>query len=98
MSRIPAGSQHAPCHELVERNAARPFGEQGEHDEAAVAVREPLAGRELRGIAVEDGEELLGRRELVHRDRHDVVGDLAGRVLVEVVADAGAMRRAGARR
>jgi hypothetical protein len=38
-------------------------------------------------MAVENGEEVLGRRELVHGDGHHVVGDLAACILVQVVAD-----------
>ncbi len=75
----------------MEGNAARPLGDESEHDEAAVAVREALVRRELRRIAVESGEVLLGCRELVHRHRHDVVVDVVIAVLVEVVADSGSM-------
>ena len=52
------------------------LGDQREHDVAAVAVREALAGRELRRVPVEHREVLLGRRELVHRDRQQVVAEL----------------------
>ena len=67
MSRIPAGSHTRSRDELVVRDAARALGEHREDDEAAVAVREALAGRELRRIAVEDGHVVLGCREPVHR-------------------------------
>ena len=79
MSRHAGGRAHTLLHEVVERHAARPLGDQGQHDEAAVAVREPLAGREHGRVAVEHGEVLLGRRELVHGNRHHVVGDLDAR-------------------
>ena len=42
-------------------------------------------------MPAEHGEVLLGRRELVHRDRHQVVVHVEVHVLVEVVADAGAV-------
>ena len=71
----------------MERHAAGPLGDQGQHDVAAVAVGEPLAGRELRRVAVEHGEVLLGGHQLVHRHRQQVVGDVELSVLVEVVAD-----------
>ena len=74
-------------------NTARPLGDQGEYDVAAVAVRELLAGRELRLVPVEHGQILLGRRELVHGNRHQVVRDLVIGVLVQVVADARAVRQ-----
>ena len=87
MSAMPAGWHTVDADELVERRAARPLRDQREHDEAAVAVGELLAGRELGREPVEHGEELLGRRELLHRHRHHVVAQLALLVLVEVVAD-----------
>ena len=43
-------------HEVVERRAARPLGDQREHDVAAVAVGEPLVGRELGRVPVEHRE------------------------------------------
>jgi hypothetical protein len=79
-------------HELVEGNAARPLGNQREHDVAAVAVGEPLARWEGGAVAVEDDEVLLGRRELVHWNRHQILGDLVICVLVEVVTDARSVR------
>ena len=84
---------HAPAHELVERHAARPLGDQREHHVAAVVVGEPLARWEHGGVAAEHREELLGRRELVDGNRHHVVGDVVDRVLVEVVADARSVRQ-----
>jgi hypothetical protein len=48
--------------------------------------------RELRRIPIENREVLLRRRELVHRDGHHVVVQVVLDLLVEVVADAGAMR------
>jgi hypothetical protein len=61
----------------VVRLAADTLGDERQHDVAAVAVRELFARRNLLGVAVQDGEELLGGREFLHGDRHDV--------LVEVV-------------
>ena len=75
--------------EVVEGRAGRPLGQEGEEHEPAVAVREVGAGLELRGVAVEHGEEVLGGGQLVHGDGQHVVGDVALLVLVEVVADAG---------
>jgi hypothetical protein len=43
-------------------------------------------------VPVEDCQVLLGRRELVHRDRHEVLVHVDIRVLVEVVADPRAVR------
>ena len=43
-------------------------------------------------MSVEDGEVLLARCELVHRDRHQVLVDVDVRVLVEVVAGPRAVR------
>jgi hypothetical protein len=40
-------------------------------------------------VPVQHRQELLGRRELVHRDRHQVVSDVVDGILVEVVADPG---------
>lgn len=51
-------------------------------------VGEPLVRGEDGHVAVEDGQELLRALQLVHRDRHQVVGDLVPGGLVEVVADA----------
>ncbi len=42
-------------HEIVVRHTRRTFGEQRQHDEATVAVREAFAGRELLRVAVELG-------------------------------------------
>ena len=50
----PAGSAHALLDELVEGDPAGPLGEHGEHDVAAVAVREHLVGRRTLREAVED--------------------------------------------
>ncbi len=44
-------------------------------------------------MAAEHREVLLGRRELVHGDRHHIVGDLVMCFLVEVVTDARPMRQ-----
>ena len=92
MSPHPGRLADALAHEVVEGHAARALGDEREHDVAAVAVREALAGSELRRVPVEDGEVLLRRRELVHGDRHQVVGDVDVAVLVQVVADARAVR------
>ena len=73
---MPAGSHTRCCTSVVERHPTHPLGDQRQHDVAAVAVGEALAGRELRRVSVEHGEELLGGRELVHRDRQHVVGDV----------------------
>jgi hypothetical protein len=83
---------HALTNELVEGHAARSLGDQREHHVAAVVVREPLAGCETAGVAVEHHEVLLRRRELLHGNRHHVVRCFEG-VLVEVVADAGPVRQ-----
>ena len=92
MSAIPAGSHTRCCTRSWNGTPLGSLGDQREHDVAAVAVREALAGRELRRVPVEHGEVLLGGRELVHRDRHQVVGELVLELLVEVVADARAVR------
>ena len=73
----------------MEAHATRAFGQQREHDVAAVVVGEPLAGGEHGRVPVQHRQVLLGRRQLVHRHRHHVVGDVADGVLVEVVADPG---------
>ena len=93
MSTMPAGSQTSVCTSSVEVHAARAFGEQCEHHVAAVVVGEPFAGRGHGLVPVQDRQVLLGRRELVHRHRHHVVGDVADGGLVEVVADPGAVRQ-----
>ena len=54
--------------------------------------------RELRGVAVEHGEEVLGRRELVHRNRHDVVGERSARRPRRGSRRSPSGARAGARR
>ena len=77
----------------MERDPADSLGNQGEHDEAAIAVRELLARFELAGKAVEHSQELFGRCQLVHRHGHEVVVDVGLGVLVEVVTDAGSMRQ-----
>ena len=64
-----------------------PLRDQGEHDVAAVAVGEALAGRELLRVPVEDVEIRLGRRELLRRDGQQVVREVQIELLVEVVAD-----------
>jgi hypothetical protein len=77
----------------VIRHAARSLGDDREHDEAAVAVRDIRTCSELRRMAVEDRHVVLRPEECVHGNRHRVVGDLELVVaLVEVVADPGAMR------
>ena len=83
----------ALSHEVVERDPADPLGDQREHDVPAVAVREALAGSELRREAVEHGEILLGRRERVHRDRQQVIRQIELDILVEVVADPRSVRQ-----
>ena len=75
----------------MERNAAGSFGDQREDHEATVAVRELLAGGELRGEAVEHGEELLGLCQLAHGDGHQIVGGVVLDVLVDVVTDTRSM-------
>ena len=84
------GCEHALAHEVVERRAAGPLGEQRQHHEAAVAVREPLARRELRAGTRRARRGTPRRRSnSCTGTRHHVVGDLAVVVvLVEVVADA----------
>ena len=67
------------------------LGDQRQHDVAAVAVREALVGCELRRMPVENGDVLLGGRELVHGDGHQVVVDVEVALLVEVVTDPRAM-------
>jgi hypothetical protein len=86
---MPAGSHTRRC----TRRATGPLGDQREHDVPAVAVREPLAGREGGRVAAEHGQVLLGRREPMYGDGHRVVGDRVARVLVEVVTDAGSVRQ-----
>jgi hypothetical protein len=78
--------------QLMESQAARSLGEQGQHDVPAVVVDEPLTSAEHRFVSVEHRQVLLGRRELVHGNRHDVVADVATSVLVKVIADPGPMR------
>ena len=79
-------------HELVKRHAARALDDQRQYDVAAVAVREALARCELRRVAIEHGEVVLGRRQLVHRNRHQVVAELeVARIFVQVVTDARAV-------
>ena len=51
------------------------------------AGRQPLAGLVLHRVTVQHGEELLGRRQLVDRHRHDVVVVVVLLVLVEVITD-----------
>ena len=97
MSTHPRGLADAAAHQLVEGDAARPLGDQGEHDVAAVAVGEPLAGRELGRVAAEHGEVVLRLHELVDGDGHQVGGEVEVFLLVEVVADARPVRRAAAR-
>src|SRR3954452_20042189 len=81
----------AALHELVEGSAGRALGDEREHDVAAVAVGEALTGRELRWVAVEDGEVVLRRRELVHRDGHQILVEIEVVLLVEVITDPRAM-------
>ena len=84
-------TEDALDHEIVIRHAARPLGEDGEHDVGTVVVGEPRAGRERRRMAVQDGEVVLGRRQVVHRHGHHVLGHIRMQLLVEVVADARAV-------
>jgi hypothetical protein len=77
----------------MKRFAARTLGDQREHDEAAVAVRELLACGELRRMPVEYFEVLLGRRELLHRDRQHVRVAVEVDLLVEIVADPRTVRQ-----
>ena len=83
---------NALTHELVEGHARHPLRDQREHDVAAVAVRESLAGGELRLVPGERGKVLLGGRQLVHRHRHQVIAEVEVALLVEIVANAGAVR------
>ncbi len=83
---------HALLDEIMERYARDTLCNQRKHHETAVAVDEPFAGRKGHRVPVEHGEVLLGRRELMHGNRHHVVGPIGHCVLVEVVADARAMR------
>ena len=55
---------HTLVDEIVERHAADPLGDQRQHDETAVAVRELLACGELGRVAVEHREVLLRRGQL----------------------------------
>ena len=59
--------------------------DQRQDDEAAVVVREPLAGWEPLRMPIQDGEVVRGRRQPVHRDGQHVVGHRLDDVLVEVV-------------
>ena len=77
--------------QIMERHSRGPLGEQGQHHVSAVAVVEPLTGLVLHRVTVQHGEELLGGRQLVDRHGHDVVVVVVQFVLVEVVADAGAV-------
>ena len=86
------GLADSPLDELVIRHPARPFGDHRQHHVAAVAVREALVGCEGGGVPVEHREIALGRVELVHGNRQHVVRDRPARILVEVVADSGAVR------
>ena len=63
----------------------------GEHDVAPVAVGERRPWGELLREPVEDLQVVLARLQSVHGHGHHVVGDLAARRLVEVVADARAV-------
>jgi hypothetical protein len=76
----------------VERDAGGSLGDQGQHDVAAVVVCEALARRELHGVALQNREVLLGRRELVHRNREHVLVRVVVQFFVEVVADSRAVR------
>src|SRR3954452_7755957 len=82
----------AALHELVEGSAGRALGDEREHDVAAVAVGEALAGRELRRVAVENREVVLRRREFVYGDGHQIRIEIEVILLVEVIPDARAMR------
>ena len=83
---------HAFVDELVEGRAGGAFREERQHDVPAVAVREPLVGRELRGMTAEGALQIVvGRRQLVARDRHHVLVGVGEHVLVEEVADAGSV-------
>ena len=82
------GFDHELVDEAVVRRAGGPLGEQREHHEPGVVVREPLTGREHLWVAVERGHVRLGVGHEVHGDRHDVGGDALHGRLVEVVADA----------
>jgi hypothetical protein len=86
-----SGPADALIDELVERHAGRALGEKRENDVAAVAVRERRAGLELLRVPAQHDEVVLRGGERVYRDGQDVVRDLAGSVLVQVVADPRAM-------
>jgi len=77
--------------EVLVRRTAGSLDKKGEDDVPAVAVGELLPGRERGLVPIEDGQKVLGRDQLLHRHRQDVVGDLQVAVLVEVVADAGSV-------
>jgi hypothetical protein len=79
------------ANQVVEPHAACSLGQERQHHESAVVVGEPFAGWKGRRVTVEEGHELLGRRQLVHPYRHQVVADVVDRLLIEVVADPGTM-------
>jgi len=89
----PGGLAHALPHQLVERCPGRAPCDQREHHVAAVAVGEAFAGRELRLQPAEHLEVLLRGPELMGRDGQHVVDGVSLELLVEVVADARAVRQ-----
>ena len=83
----PRGRADEVADEVGERRRRHPLRDQGEHDVAAVAVGEALAGRELLRVPVEDFEICLGRGELLRRNGQQVLREVQIELLVEVVAD-----------
>ena len=76
----------------MEGGAGGALREERQHDVPAVAVREFLVGRELRGMTAKGTLQIvLGRRQLVAGDGHQVLVGVGEDVLVDVVADAGSV-------
>ena len=91
MRAMPAGRHTRSTTSSWNGTPADPLGDHAEHDEAAVAVGEPLAGRGRLRVPAEDREVVVAGREVLDGDRHRVVVDVAPALLVEVVADARAV-------
>src|SRR4051812_43070207 len=89
----PGRLENASPYKLVVAGAARSLDEQGQHDVPTVVVGEALAGGEDRRMTSQNGEVRLGGGELMYRDREGVAGHVVEPVLVEVIADAGSVRK-----
>ena len=76
----------------MEWHARDPLGDQRKHDVAAVAVAEALTRGELHLVPSQGYKVLLGRGQFVDRHWHQVVVPVGLGLLVEVVADARAVR------